>query len=443
MRRAISYDQLIFVVLIGLGAFCLIIGILTLLGPTIGAQVPDQFGPATENYYEFERISTSPDASKIAFTYDYYIADTKESLAAFYVVNGDGTNLQLVVIDMYIREMAWSSDSSQLACVGIQGDNWNILVVDTENEYMRELISGPDPKYELTWLPDGETLAYEDGNERLYLSGININSGKSQRLTTIQSERVLSPDNNRVALVDTVNDQVDIFVIDIDGTDRQQLTDTSAIEAFVQWSPDGDKLAYLSETETDNPELWLHEIYILPLSTRRAQLVTSDYRGHLYEPSAFTQLNSDPTVPNPRRYAWSSDGNHFAFETEDKLFTADANGVNPVELKSPDFRPVMVSWLDDNSTVVASSLENDHLAISIDGGDIRPLSNDEIARYFPVAGLDVQKVCTKNSPPTGEWAMYHPCLRMELHIVDNLTKRVVFSITPEQLIQPEGALPPK
>jgi Tol biopolymer transport system component len=79
-----------------------------------------------------------------------------------------------------------------------------------------------------------------DGNPHIY--SMNPDGSRVARLTTegANTSPALSPDGTRIAFVH----DGDVWTMDIDGTDRQQVTATPAAEATPVWSPDATRIAY-------------------------------------------------------------------------------------------------------------------------------------------------------------------------------------------------------
>lgn len=58
------------------------------------------------------------------------------------------------------------------------------------------------------------------------------------------SEPAVSPDGKRVAFSAMTHDQWDLYVMNVDGSDRRQVTSDSAHDFGPAWSPDGDSLVF-------------------------------------------------------------------------------------------------------------------------------------------------------------------------------------------------------
>ena len=79
-----------------------------------------------------------------------------------------------------------------------------------------------------------------------------------------------SPDGKQIAWVEYKNGQNDIWVGDIDGSNRAQLTNDTAQDMFPRWSPDGTAIAFSSNRDGDQ------EIYLMAPDGTNVRQVTNN-----------------------------------------------------------------------------------------------------------------------------------------------------------------------
>ena len=133
----------------------------------------------------------------------------------------------------------------------------------------RQLTSTPDvSEYPNSWSPDGRYLAAtifagrvtmagpQDG---IYMAIINASSGRHRRLLPASSFRdffpIWSPDGTRIAFFSNRSGNLDLWVVNRDGTDLTQLTTDPAEDLYGVWSPDGERIAFLS-TRSKEVAIW-------------------------------------------------------------------------------------------------------------------------------------------------------------------------------------------
>jgi TolB protein len=66
-----------------------------------------------------------------------------------------------------------------------------------------------------------------------------------------------SPDGKKIAYADGVNNDVEVFVCDADGTNKKQMTTIGGINTLAAWSADGKKIAFQHFSNPQEPgALW-------------------------------------------------------------------------------------------------------------------------------------------------------------------------------------------
>ena len=84
-----------------------------------------------------------------------------------------------------------------------------------------------------------------DGADRLYIS--KPDGSEQARLTELEAEDPsISPDGTRVAFVSNVNDNMDIYVLEIASLNITRVTNAPEKDASPSWSPDGTRLVFES-----------------------------------------------------------------------------------------------------------------------------------------------------------------------------------------------------
>ena len=142
---------------------------------------------------------------------------------------------------------------------------------------------------------DGDLFVMDDdGSRRRRLT---------QNTTALDEGPRWSPDGTKIVFtryMDKTQQQnrAELFIINADGTNPQQLTHNNFLDNTPSWSPDGSQIAFSS----GRTGVW--EVYVIELATRTVRQLTDD-------------LSSTPS--------WSPDGSQIVFERFIKI----ANGITP------------------------------------------------------------------------------------------------------------------
>jgi Tol biopolymer transport system component len=117
-----------------------------------------------------------------------------------------------------------------------------------------ELINGkskPGDVQTPAWSPDGRKLAFvseRDGNAEIYV--VNADGGEQENLTrqpANDSHPRWSPDGRKLAFVSRRDGNSEIYVMNADGSGLRKLTRTPSDELDPAWSPDGRAIAFVRE----------------------------------------------------------------------------------------------------------------------------------------------------------------------------------------------------
>lgn len=102
-----------------------------------------------------------------------------------------------------------------------------------------------------TWSPDGKQIAFvSDRNGELQIYVMNSDGSNLRRITSggYSTDPSWSPniDVNKIAFVRVEGAEANIYTINTDGSDEQRLTSGSGRNENPSWSPDGHYIAFSS-----------------------------------------------------------------------------------------------------------------------------------------------------------------------------------------------------
>jgi len=189
------------------------------------------------------------------------------------------------------------------------------------------------------WSPDGTQIAYSvevDGNADIYV--IEADGSSRTRLTTdpgVDDTPVWSPDGSRIAFIsDRANGEFDIFTMAADGSDLQKITTNPDRDSSPDWHPDGDTIVYRARTNGNS------NIYVTNATGGITLSLTTD-----------PGFDGDPT--------WSPDGEQILFTTDRtgdyEIFVMNRDGSNRQNLTNHPANDEFPSWSADGRVIAFHS----------------------------------------------------------------------------------------
>ena len=193
-------------------------------------------------------LATSPLQGKIVF---YSARDGNYEI---YKMNSDGSNQTRLTFneesDVY---PVWSPDGRQIAFHTDRDGNDEIYVMDADGRNQRNLTRHPGYDAFPDWHPDGKLLAFESdrqGGKNHDIFVMDTDGNNVQQITDlffpVASKPKWSPEGTRIAF-EAGNDKVrQIHIVNADGSHRWQVTDVGGRNKAILhgWSPDGQHILY-------------------------------------------------------------------------------------------------------------------------------------------------------------------------------------------------------
>lgn len=221
--------------------------------------------------------ATGGSGTTSAGNHDIYVAELRWSREGS--INSVNTINLTRGITAWDNAWSWSPDGKWIAFSSDRDGNWEIYVMTASGSNVRRLTSNSADDGWPVWTPDGKNIVFSslrDGNEELYVLDADGMEKNVRRLTnrpaTKDSYPQVSPDGKRIVFASQYQavKEGQIHVMNIDGSEVRQLTDTVALNNIPSWCPDGTKIVFVSDRDGND------NIYIIDASGSSEKRLTTD-----------------------------------------------------------------------------------------------------------------------------------------------------------------------
>jgi TolB protein len=272
-----------------------------------------------------------------------------------YMMEADGSNQQNFTgtAEAFESRGEWSPGGGKIVYQRLEGGYDEIFTIDLNGivDQLTDFGGGPVVQQDCcpSWSPDGTRVLfsrwYAGGNNDVFV--MNADGSNVTNLTNSVEDDFgaeWSPNGQKIAFQRQIGGNYEVFVMNPDGSNPTALTNDGGDNGDPEWSPDGSRIAYYSGT-TGNNEIWA---------------MNADGSGKVN----LTNHPSDEFSP-----AWSPDGNQIAFTSlrdgNAEVYVMNADGSEQTRLTNNpapdgdffvDWQPLM-AWGDNNCSGAADPVD--------------------------------------------------------------------------------------
>ena len=208
-----------------------------------------------------------------------------------YTVGRDGKDLRrLTNYGVYTAEGVLSPDGKRIVFTSLKGGDLDIYTMNVDGTDVKQLTTTPGYDGGPWWSPDGKKIVYRAWHP--------TNADSLKAYQDLLKQRMIRPN------------RMELFVMNADGSDQQQITSLGGANFGPSWTPDGQRIIFSSNHK--NPRSRNFDLYIVKVDGTGLEQVTSNP-----EFDGFPMFS-----PDGKKIIWASN-RHDAKAGETNLFIAD------------------------------------------------------------------------------------------------------------------------
>jgi dipeptidyl aminopeptidase/acylaminoacyl peptidase len=292
-------------------------------------------------------VQVSPDGTRVAYTVENNDGPGRPYGQIWVMTIADGKTVRFGGEKVPSGNPQWSPDGQWIAYRGRTGDKAGLLLSRPDGSGTRWLADLSDTNSPLpttgktiAWAPDGKRIAFVSaapGPETADATGDPV----------VITRYLYKPDADEGMTRFNDNRRLHIFVVDVASGRVQQLTTGNHYDHSIDWSPNGEELAFVSNREPNEDQFFNYDLFTLKLADNAIRRLTATENAE-YRPR------------------WSPDGRTIVYQATKRgltdlettmedthVWAIDADGTNRREIgASIDNRQGAPEWTPDGSAVL-------------------------------------------------------------------------------------------
>jgi len=254
----------------------------------------------------------------------------------------------------------WSPDGTKLVFTSLRdevaGDwNYEIYTMNADGSDQQRLTDSPGVDSFADWSPDGRRIVFEreetNGTRDIWV--MNADGTGQVNLTNDPDHDDISAswsrDGTRIAFASDRDDlpggcgedcNVDVYVMNSDGSDPVRITDDPATDGFPEWSADGSRLLFHSTRAGETVAFTTADGTVVTELNWDVLVMNADGTGQV-------NLTNNPAMDG--HAVWSPDGTRIAFNSSRdgnvEIYLMDPDGTNVTRItNTPGLEEWLPSW---------------------------------------------------------------------------------------------------
>ena len=334
----------------------------------------------TNNSAQDHRPVWSPDGSKIAFS------SNRDGKNEIYVMNADGSNVKRLTTNLVEDGISsWSPDGLKILFESERDGNSEVYVMDADGGNQIRLTRNNAVDGSASWSPDGSQIAFASNRDtgppynpyNLDIYVMNSNGTNVKRIVDDPEYDVgpqWSPDGRKIVFMTARNGDYDVYEMNPDGTGQKNLTaDYDKSSGYPVWSIDGQNIAFSRRIEGKE------QIFVMDPDGRNIKQVTHN--------------SANNALP-----CWSPDGSKLVFQTDQdgnsEIYTISVDG-ELVQLTDDAAEDLSPDWSPDGNRIAFSSNRNGKQHIYVmngDGSSLVQITNTQAEDTEPAWAQDGKRI---------------------------------------------------